>query len=117
MDYNRSVITDAEFGRASDSALDDLNRRMDTIADEHDVEILFQSGVLSLEIEEPTFSKIIISPNSSARQIWISAQLTSFKLDWSAEREAFVLSATEEPLDILVGRLVGEELGVGPVQL
>ena len=117
MDYNRSVITETEFSRVSDAVLDALNHAMDTVADSHDVDILFQSGVLSLEIEEPVLSKIIISPNSSARQIWISAQLTSFKLDWSPDEEAFVLSETGEHLDVLVGRLVGEELGVGPIPL
>ncbi len=90
---------------------------MDSIADEHDVEILYQSGVLSLEIEEPALSKIIVSPNSSALQIWISAQSTSFKLDWSPADAAFIFPATGETLDTLIGRLVGEELGVGPIRL
>ena len=111
------MITDAEFSKASDAALEKLNRGMDSVADRHDVEILFQGGVLTLEIEEPAPSKIIISPNSSARQIWISAQSTSFKLDWSPDAAAFVLQATREPLGVLVGRLLGEELGVGPLSL
>ena len=111
------MITDAEFAHSSEAALDALNRSMDTIADDHDVEILFQSGVLSLEIEEPSVSKIIVSPNSSARQIWISAQSTSFKLDWSPDEATFIFPATGEPLNVLIGRLVGEELGVGPIHL
>ncbi len=111
------MITEAEFTQSSDAVLEALNRSMDTIADDHDVEILFQSGVLSLEIEAPTVSKIIVSPNSSARQIWISAQSTSFKLDWSPDNAAFIFPATGEPLDVLIGRLVGEELGVGPIHL
>ena len=111
------MLTDADFTRTSDAALDTLNRAMDTVADDHDVEILFQSGVLSLEIEEPVSSKIIVSPNSPARQIWISAQSTSFKLDWSPDQSAFVLPTTGEPLDVLLGRLVGEELGIGPISL
>ena len=111
------MITEAEFTQSSDAALELLNRSMDSIADDHEVEILYQSGVLSLEIEEPALSKIIVSPNSSARQIWISAQSTSFKLDWSPDKAAFIFPATGEPLDILIGRLVGEELGVGPISL
>jgi iron donor protein CyaY len=109
------VITDIEFARASENALETLNRTLDVVAEEHEVEILYQGGVLTLEIEEPVLSKIVISPNSSAGQVWISAQLTSFKLDWSAEGKAFVLAATGEALDVLIGRLVGEELGVGPI--
>ena len=64
------MITEAEFTHSSDTALEELNRSMDPIADDHEVEILYQSGVLSLEIEEPAYSKIIVSPNSSARQIY-----------------------------------------------
>ncbi len=109
------MIGEAEFGRKSVEALETLNRRLDVVAEAHDVEILYQGGVLTLEIEEPSPSKIVISPNSAAGQIWISALSTSFKLDWMVERDAFVLARTGEALPALVGRLVGEELGVGPV--
>ena len=111
------MISDIEFNRASNTALESLNRALDIVAEEHEVEILYQAGVLTLEIEEPVVSKIVISPNSSARQVWISAQSTSFKLDWSSGENAFVLSVTGESLDILIGRLVGEELGVSPIVL
>src|SRR5690606_13732868 len=90
---------------------------LDPVAEAHDVEILYQGGVLTVEIEEPQPSKIIVSPNAPARQVWISAQSTSFKLDWNPERATFVLPATTESLDALLGRLIGEELGVGSIQL
>ena len=106
------MITDEEFGRLSEEALETLNRALDALADDYEVEILYQAGVLTLEIEEPALSKIVISPNSSARQIWISAQSTSFKLAWSLENRAFVLPASNETLSQLVGRLAGEEIGV-----
>ena len=109
------MLNDSEFKVAADVVLDTLNRAMDTVADEHDVEVLYQSGVLSLEIEDPTPSKIVISPNSSAGQIWISAQLTSFKLDWSERLESFVYAPTGETIQTLVGRLTGEELGISPL--
>ncbi len=111
------MITDTDFTKASDTVLEALNRAMDVVAENHEVEILYQSGVLAVEIEEPISSKIIISPNSAARQIWISAQLTSFKLDWSSDQETFVFPSTGESLGVLVGRLIGEELGVGPIEL
>jgi CyaY protein len=49
------------------------------------------------------------------RQIWISAQSRSFKLDWNGT--TFVLASTSEALDTLVGRLVGEQLGVEAFRL
>ena len=90
---------------------------MDPLVDLHDLEILYQSGVLTVEIEEPRASKIVVSPNSPASQIWISAQATSFKLDWMPETADFVFAPTGESLEILLGRLIGEELGIPPVVL
>jgi CyaY protein len=111
------MITEPDFSRKSEVALGTLNRTLDVVAEDHDVEILYQAGVLTLEIEEPAVSKIVVSPNSPARQIWISAQSTSFKLGWSAEKSAFVLASTGETLNALIGRLVAEELGVDPIQI
>src|SRR5262245_38339952 len=101
-------LTEAEFHTHADASLDRLNRELGAVADEHDVEILFQNGVLTIEFDAPQPGKIVISPNTPVRQIWISAQSRSFKLDWSAND--FVLSATGETLDVLVGRLVNEQL-------
>ena len=44
-------------------------------------------------------------------QIWISALVSSFKLDWSESHQSFILSKTGEPLKDLVGRLIGEQVG------
>ncbi len=111
------MISDSDFKTAAEETLDALNRAMDIVTEEHDVEVLYQSGVLSVEIEEPKPSKIVITPNSAAGQIWISAQWTSFKLDWSDQKRAFVYPPTGESIHILVGRLTGEELGVSPINL
>ena len=117
---NPSIITamalsEAEFRTRVDDIFNKLNRSLDVVAEKYDAEILLQNGVLSIEIEEPNPSKIVISPQAPTRQIWISAQSTSFKLDWSGS--AFVFRATEETLNQLIGRLVGEELGVDPIGL
>lgn len=117
MNYNRLAMNDTEFQNAAEAELSRLNRAMDPVADIHDVEIVYQAGVLTVEVEEPALSKIIVSPNGPARQIWISAQATSFKLDWSPEREAFVLASTGESLSDLLGRILGEELGGDPIAL
>ena len=108
-------LTEAEFRTHSDAALDRLNRALGAAADQYDVEVLLQNGVLTVEVEDPSPGKMVISPNSPVRQIWISAQSRSFKLDW--KENDFVLNSTGETLNRLVGRLVGEQLGVGSVPL
>ena len=109
------ALTEAEFRNHCDTALDRLNRALDVVAEKYDTEILFQNGVLSIAIDDPNPGKIVISPQAPTRQVWISAQSTSFKLDWSGS--AFVLPSTAETLNELVGRLVGEQLGVAPIRL
>lgn len=99
-------LTETEFRTECDAALDKLNRSLDVVAEKYDAEVLFQNGVLTIEVEEPSPGKIVISPQASTRQIWISALSKSFKLDWSGD--AFVLTSTGEPLDQLVDRLVSE---------
>jgi CyaY protein len=109
------ALSESEFRTRSDEAFDNLNRALNSVAEEHDVEILFQNNVLTIGIEEPNPGKIVISPQGPTRQIWISAQSTSFKLDWSGS--AFVLASTGETLNQLVGRLIGEQLAVGSIAL
>src|SRR5215471_1328403 len=117
---NPSIITamalsEAEFRIRVDDIFNKLNRSLDVVAERYDAEILLQNGVLSIEIEEPNPGKIVISPQAPTRQIWISAQSTSFKLDWSGS--AFVFPATGEMLNQLIGRLVGEQLEVERIEL
>lgn len=109
------ALTESEFRTRCDEALDRLNRALDVVAENYDAEIMFQNGVLSIEIEEPKAGKIVISPQAPTRQVWISAQSTSFKLDWSGS--TFVFPATGESLNQLIGRLIGEQLGVASINL
>jgi len=109
------VLTESEFRSRCDEAFNKLNRALGVVAEQYDAEILLQNNVLSIEIEEPNAGKIVISPQAPTRQIWSSAQSRSFKLDWVGS--AFVFPATGESLSQLVGRLVGEQLGVEAIQL
>ena len=109
------ALSESEFRSRCDEAFDKLNRALGVVAEQHDVEILFQNNVLSVEIEDPNPGKIVISPQAPTRQIWISAQSTSFKLDWSGS--SFVFTLTGETLNQLVGRLVGGQLEIGSIQL
>jgi iron donor protein CyaY len=109
------ALSESEFRSRCDDAFDRLNRALGVVAEQHDVEIVFQNNVLSIESEDPNPGKIVISPQAPTRQIWISAQSTSFKLDWSGS--SFVFPSTGETLNQLVGRLVGEQLGIGSIQL
>ena len=70
-----------------------------------------QNNVLSIEVEDPNPDKIVISPQAPTRQIWISAQSKSFKLDWDEARSAFVLAVDQRDLKELMAGVIGEQLG------
>ena len=108
-------MTEAEFRTRCDEALERLNRALDAVIEQHDIEVTFQNNVLSVTVEAPNPGKIVISPQGPTRQIWISAQSTSFKLDWNGH--AFVLSSSGETLNQLVSRFVAELLDIEAVQL
>ena len=109
-------MDEQEFRRKTDAALEALKRALIAAEEEAGIEVEEQAGALHISFEEPP-ARFVISPNAAARQIWISALSTSFKLDWSEEAGGFVLQKTGEGLKALVARLVGEQLGVKAIAL
>jgi iron donor protein CyaY len=105
------MIDEMEFRRSAESALDVLKNHLYEREAEKDAgfEVEEQGGVLNLLFDEPP-GKFVITPNSPVRQIWISALSTSFKLDWDAASEKFILHSSREELQPLVDRLIGEHL-------
>ena len=108
------MLDEAAFRKHADVALEGLKRSLIQAEEQGDFEAEEQSGALNVVFEEPA-GKFVITPNTPVRQIWISAQSSSFKLNWAGS--AFVLPSTGENLNQLVGRLVGEQLGVAPISL
>ena len=104
------MIDEQQFAKQADAALDGLYRALTHAADEHDFEADFNAGALTIEFDEPR-AKFVISPNSPVRQIWVSAHSKSFKLDWDAGRNSFVLPDSGQTLHDLVADAVGRQLG------
>lgn len=100
-----------DFRRKAEAALEALRRRLLVLADEHGFEVEGEGEKLELVFEEPTEARFVISPNSAARQIWISALATSFKLGWSETEGDFVLEKTGETLPLLMSRILSQQLG------
>ena len=84
-------MDDNEFQRLVDSELDKLYR------------------ALTVEFEEPP-GKFVVSPNAPVKQVWVSAHVRSFKLDWSAEAQAFVHPGGQT-LRELMGECVSKQIG------
>ena len=110
-------ITEADFQQRAERAILDLERAFGELAEARDLDVELQSGMLTVSFEEGEPGKFIVSPNSSVRQLWVSARMASFKLDWLNEEKSFALAGTSESLKQLMTRLTREQLGDDTVEL
>lgn len=104
------MMDEQQFRTASSDALLSLQRALERASEDHDFDVDSKEGALAIEFEDPP-AKFVISPNSPVRQIWVSARVRSFKLDWDEKRAAFVLAADGRTLNQLIAGVVSEQLG------
>jgi CyaY protein len=104
------MLDETTFRRESDSALEALKQSL--IRAEEEIggfEAEEKNGVLNILFDDGS-TKFVFTPNTPVRQVWISAQSTSFKLEWSDTTRAFTLPRTGEDLRSLTQRLLREQL-------
>ena len=104
------MIDEQEFRKLADDALNALNRNLIAASDDYGFEVDFNAGALAIEFEDPP-AKFVISPNTPVRQIWVSANNKSYKLDWDVVENAFVHSESGDSLKDLVEKAIGKHLG------
>jgi iron donor protein CyaY len=102
------LLSEQDFRLKADQALEQVQRTLLPLADEHGFEVELQNGVLQVVFEEPSATKFVVSPNAPVRQMWVSAMSRSFKLAWSDDASAFALDG--ETLDALMERLTRQFL-------
>src|ERR1700761_8722945 len=113
------MMDEATFRRESDRALGDLKQalmRAEDAMDEPLFETEEKNGVLNVLFEDGS-AKFVFTPNTPVRQVWISAQSTSFKLEWNESSSAFTLPKTGEDLRTLTQRLLREQLADDSISL
>lgn len=110
-------MTDAELQQRMEETIEELEDAFSQLADKRDIDVEVEGGVLSITFEEGEPGKFIVSPNSSARQLWVSARVSSYKFDWSEDAATFVLSSTGETIKDVMTRLTREQLGDTGVSL
>ncbi|MDP9170162.1 MAG: iron donor protein CyaY [Acidobacteriota bacterium] len=104
------MLNDQQFRDLADEALTKLQRALEHASDSHDFDVESNQGALAIEFEDPP-AKFVVSPNSPVRQIWVSARVKSFKLDWNDASHAFVLAGDGRSLQQLIADVIGEQTG------
>jgi CyaY protein len=104
------MLDEATFRSECDRALESLKQALIAAEDAGgSFECEDNSGAMNILFEDGS-SQFVVTPNTPVRQIWISAQTTSFKLDWNEAAGGFMLPKTGEALMQLVQRLLREHL-------
>src|ERR1700733_6345652 len=103
------MIDEQKFKKLADDALNSLNRDLIAASDDYGFEVDFNAGALGVEFEDPP-AKFVISPNAPVRQIWVSANSKSYKLDWDFVENSFVHLESGDTLRPLVEKTVGKHL-------
>ena len=105
------MIDEATFRRESDVALESLKQSLISAEDDDGTfEFEDNNGVMNIIFENGS-AKFVVTPNTPIRQVWISAQAISYKLNWSESAHAFAFPKTGEDLKTLIQRLLREHLG------
>jgi CyaY protein len=110
------MIDETTFRRESDNALDALEQALIRAEEDGGFEAEKKNGVLNVLFDDGA-AKFVFTPNTPVRQVWISAQSTSFKLEWNELQNAFTLPKTGEDLRTLTERLLREQLSDDSITL
>jgi iron donor protein CyaY len=109
--------SEADFQQKAEDAILQLEQSFGRLAEDKDIDVELEGGVLTVTFEEGEPGKFIVSPNSSVRQVWVSARVSSFKFDWSDVGGGFILAQTGETLKEVMSRLTSEQLGESGISL
>ena len=102
-------MDDNQFRTISGNALDRLKKALEKASDSADFDVDSKEGALTIEFDDPP-AKFVVSPNSPVRQVWISARVKSFKLDWDEAKSTFVFTDGRD-LHTLIADLIEEQTG------
>jgi len=104
-------ISNSEFQEFAERAIAEFEQAFGELAEDRDIDVQVEGGVLSITFEEGEPGRFILSPNSSVHQMWLSARVSSFKFAWNRDLGEFVLAGHDETLKQVLERLTREQLG------
>ena len=107
-------MDDTTFRTQAEAAMNELFERLATASDRYAFEPDWAGGALTVEFDAPP-GKFVVSPNAPVHQIWVSANVQSYKFEWNAASSAFQLPSGQT-LPEMMAEAIGKHLG-RPVKL
>ena len=101
---------DASFADRIEALFSDLERALDRLPDELDVDVLRAGNVLTLTFENNHC--LIVNSQEAAKEVWVAARSGGFHFRYDASTKQWLDTRSGEDLRIALGRLVETESGV-----
>lgn len=100
----------ATFTQHYDASITDLETRLSNAIDEG-TEFDFEKNgdVLTIEFEDG--ERFIISPNSPVNQLWVSANYSGSRFNWSDEENDWIHEKQGDPLFLFLDKELSKKLG------
>ena len=91
--------------------LDDLMMAIEDAIEDAELDIDYETANGILTLTCPNHSQIILSRQSTLRQLWMAAKSGGFHFGFNENRESWVLEGKEETLTDVLNRCLTEQYG------
>jgi CyaY protein len=109
MPYTWAMRSEQDFQLAATAALVGLKRHLVEGEQEQHTPFELKQQENSLQVVfERGGGRLVVEPNQTVRQMWVSGRGASFQLDWDSRTEKFIWPKSGENLIPLVERLISE---------
>jgi CyaY protein len=100
------------FVERAEAFLAGIERSLDRVADDLDIDVLRAGNVLTLTFEND--HRIVINSQEAAQEMWVAARSGGFHYRWNDEAGVWRDTRSADELRSSLSRLIGLETGVSP---
>lgn len=102
----------ADFAARAEGLLAAMERAIDGISDDLDIDLLRAGNVVTLAFENG--HRIVVNSQEAAQEIWVAARSGGFHYRWDAPASAWMDTRSQDDLRIVLSRLIEIETGIAP---
>jgi len=100
------------FAVRAESILSGVERAIDGVADDLDIDVLRTGNVITLGFENG--HRIVVNSQEAAQEIWLAARSGGFHYRFDDATQAWIDTRSGEDLRVVLARLIELEVGVSP---
>lgn len=105
-------MNDQDYSQKIEATLLAIEEAMETMIQETDMDIDYETGGGILTISLGAGGKLILNQQAPLQQLWLAAKSGGYHLDWNSEANQWQTDRDGEPLEALFNRVFTEQTGV-----